>query len=194
MIGKKLLTAFIGGVMCLCMMGSMAFASGQVVDGSELIGASSSTSHVFLVEDHSIDFGTPAITSEPVFPLAGSETVILGPQPIAVPYGTYLAEGGCTISKMEDNIARVEGYTNCYRQAEYVYLGLYMDRLENGSWHTVWYKDVSAEDTYSLYYAVNVLVQEGHYYRLRAAHIVQNGTVREGNSSFTDGIPFGNVN
>ena len=51
-----------------------------------------------------------------------------------------------------------------------------------------------SEDTYSLYYAVNVLVQEGHYYRLRAAHLAQNGTVREANSSFTNGIPFGNVN
>lgn len=190
---RKLMTAMVSAVMCLGMMGSMVSASSRVMDGTLLTDAASSTSQVFLVEDESVQFGSPAITSEPVFPVAGTENVTIETQPLSMPYGTYLATGGCTILRIDDNIARVDGYTNCYREAEYVYLGLYMDRLENGSWHTVWYKDVSAENAYSLSYAVNVLVKEGYYYRLRAAHIAQSGTIREGNTSATNGVAFGNV-
>ena len=164
---------------------------GTVVDGSELIQESSSDCQVYLVEGGSLDFGTPVISSEPVFPVLGSEQIVVDTGSGAASYGYYLANGGCGISKLQDNIARVDGYTNCYRQAEYVYLGLYMDRLENGYWHTVWYKDFDAENAYRVSYAINVLVKPGYYYRIRAAHIAQTGDVREVNSSFTNGIPFG---
>ena len=189
---RKVYTSLASMVLCLCLMMNVVSASGSVVDGSVLTDAGYATSQVFLVEDNSVQFGTPVITAEPVTPILGSEQVQIGMQPLTQPYGTYLAEGGCTIVRLEDNIAGVEGYTNCYRQAETVYLGIYMDRLENGSWHTVWYKDVYAEDAYSLSYSVNVLVKEGYYYRLRAAHMAQNGNVREGNTSATNGIAFGN--
>ena len=188
MLHKKWMVGILSAVMCLGMLGGTAAASGSAWDNT-----SSSSSQVFLVEDGEIQFVTPSITSEPATVIAGSENLEIGTTPVALPKGTYLAEGGCTIMRIEDNIARVEGYTNCYRQAEYVYLGLYMDRLQDGAWHTVWYKDVEAEDAYSLSYAVNVLVKEGYYYRVRAGHMAQNGDIREGNTSATDGIRFGNV-
>lgn len=193
---KKIFAAILSAALCIGVMTTGVSASesvGTIIDGSTLTAAGESTSQVFLVEDDSISFGTPAVNTEPVFPVAGTEDIVIGETPSIMPYGTYLAEGGCTISRMEDNIARVEGYTNCYRQAEYVYVGIYMDRLENGYWHTVWYKDVSAENAYSLYYAVNVLVKPGYYYRIRAGHIAQNGDVREGNTSATNGVAFGTV-
>lgn len=188
MLHKKWMVGILSAVVCLGMLGGTAAASGSASDNPV-----SSSSQVFLVEDGEIQFVTPSITSEPATAIAGSENLVVGTVPVASPKGTYLAEGGCGISRIENYIARVDGYTNCYRQAEYVYLGLYMDRLEDGAWHTVWYKDVEAEDAYSLTYAVNVLVKEGYYYRVRAAHLAQNETIREGNTSATNGIPFGNV-
>ena len=188
MLRKKWMVGIVSAVLCLGMLGGTAAAASTSADGQV-----SSSAQVFLVKDGEMQFVTPSITSEPATAIAGSESLEIGTAPVASPKGTYLAEGGCTILRIEDYIARVDGYTNCYRQAEYVYLGLYMDRLEDGAWHTVWYKDVEAEDAYSLSYAVNVLVKEGYYYRLRAAHLAQNGTIREGNTSATNGIPFGNV-
>ena len=188
MLHKKWMVGIVSAVMCLGMLGGTAAAS-----GSESDNPVSSNSQVFLVEDGEIQFVTPSITSDPVTAISGTESLTIGTTPSGTPKGTYLANGGCGISRIEDYIARVDGYTNCYRQAEYVYLGLCMDRLEDGAWHTVWYKNVDAEDAYSLSYAVNVLVKEGYYYRVRAAHMAQNGDIREGNTSATDGIRFGNV-
>lgn len=194
MRGKKqwflILTVLLG----LYLMSAATLANGQtgtVVDGSVLSSESSDDCQVFLVEGASLSFGTPAITTDPVLPVVGSEQAVVDLGSGITPYGYYLAEGGCGISRLQDNIARVDGFTNCYRQAEYVYVGLYMDRLEDGYWHTVWYKDFSAENCYSVSYAVNVLVKPGYYYRVRAAHLARNGDVREANTSATDGIGFG---
>lgn len=109
-----------------------------------------------------------------------------------VPYGDYLANGGCSIVKQSDTIAEVHGFTSCYRQCDYVYLGLYLDRLEdNGSWHTIWYKELTAEDVAYLDYTINVLVKKGYYYRMRAGHIATKGDIMESNTSFTNGLGFG---
>lgn len=193
---KRVWIFFVSTMMCMLLMSVAASASGTeqpgtVVDGSELIQGNSSDCQVYLAEGGGMDFGTPVLTSDPVFPVLGSEQIVVDTGFGVTPYGYYLAEGGCGISRLQDNIARVDGYTNCYRQAEYVYLGLYMDRLENGYWHTVWYKDYSADNAYSISYAINVLVKPGYYYRIRATHLAQTGDVREGNSSFTDGVAFG---
>lgn len=193
---KRVWFFLVSAMMCMLLMSVAVSASGAeqpgtVVDGSALIQESSSDCQVYLEEGANLDFGTPAITSDPVFPVLGSEQVVVDTGAGVTPYGYYLAAGGCGISRLQDNIARVDGYTNCYRQAEYVYLGLYMDRLENGTWHTVWYKDYDAENAYRISYAINVLVKPGYYYRIRAYHLAQTGDVREGNASFTDGVAFG---
>ncbi len=193
---KRVWFFLVSTVIYMFLMSAAALASGSeqpgtVVDGSTLIQGSSSDCQVYLEEGADLDFGTPEITSDPVFPVLGSEQIVVDTGSGAASYGYYLASGGCGITRLQDNIARVDGHTDCYRQAEYVYLGLYMDRLENGSWHTVWYKDYSAQNVCSVSYAINVLVKPGYYYRIRAAHLAQTGDVREGNTSFTDGIPFG---
>lgn len=165
------------------------YKPGDVVDGSVLVLEESASDVTELIEGGSISFGSPAMSSELAFPVAGTEEILTNTG--FVPFGTYLAQGGCGISRMADNIALMEGFTSCHRTAEYVYLGLYMDRLENGYWHTVLYKEVDALNTYNLQYSVKVLVKPGYYYRMRAAHIVTNGPVEEGNTSATDGIKFG---
>lgn len=109
-----------------------------------------------------------------------------------VPYGDYLASGGCSVVRQSDTIAQVEGFTSCYRVCDYVYLGLYLDRLEDdGSWHTIWYKELTAENTAYLDYTINVLVKKGYYYRMRAGHIATKGNIMESNTSSTDGLGFG---
>ena len=194
MRGKKRWIQILSMLIGVYLMSAVTLASeqpGTVIDGSVLTMDTSAESQVLLVEGATIDFGTPAITSDPVLPILGSEQAVISSGLGITPYGYYLAEGFCGISRLQDNIAHVDGFTNCYRQAEYVYIGLYMDRLEDGYWHTVWYKDFSAENCYRVSYAVNVLVKPGYYYRVRAAHMARNGDVREANTSFTDGVAFG---
>lgn len=107
-------------------------------------------------------------------------------------HGDYLASGGCSISRAEKNIASVGGYTNCYRVCDELYLGLYLDRLEDdGTWATVWYKELRGNDANYLSYSINVFVKKGYYYRMRAGHIARFGTIMESNVSSTDGIYFG---
>ncbi len=163
--------------------------TGDVVDGSVLTAWDGASDVVVLAEGYEPSFGSPAVSGGAAFPVAGTEEIQTDTN-MAV-FGTYLAQGGCGITRIADNIAQMEGFTSCYRTAEYVYLGLYMDRYENGAWHTVLYKEVEALDTYYLSYSVHVLVTPGYYYRMRGAHIVTNGPVEEGNTSFTNGIKFG---
>ena len=108
------------------------------------------------------------------------------------PHGDYLAEGGCSISRADNDIASVGGYTAAYRTCDELYLGLYVDQLgDNGTWHTVWHKEVTGNDAYHLTYSINIFVEEGYYYRIRAGHIARFGTILESNVSITDGIYFG---
>ena len=109
-----------------------------------------------------------------------------------VPFGEYLASGGCAITRRDNDIATVDGYTTCYRVCDELYLGLFMDRLEDdGSWHTVYIKEVTGQDANYLSYSINVFVTPGYYYRVRAGHIARCGTVMESNISSTNGVYFG---
>ena len=108
------------------------------------------------------------------------------------PHGDYLAEGGCGITRVEKDIASIGGYTNCYRPCDELYLGLYVDQLqEDGTWQTVWSREKRGYDAYSLSYSINIFVEEGYYYRCRAGHIARFGTTLESNVSITNGIYFG---
>ncbi len=107
-------------------------------------------------------------------------------------YGDYLAEGGCSITRTENFIATIDGYTTGYRTCDEMYLGLYMDRLEDdGTWQTVYSKEVTGEDCFHLSYSTRVFVKPGYYYRMRAGHIARFGDIMESNISSTNGIYFG---
>lgn len=108
------------------------------------------------------------------------------------PHGEYLAEGGCGITRADKDIATIDGYTAAYRVCDELYLGLYVDQLqEDGTWQTVWSREKRGNDAYSLSYSINIFVEEGYYYRCRAGHIARFGTTLESNISSTDGIYFG---
>lgn len=191
----KLLSWTAGLLMGLCLISSGVFAEeetpGRVVDGSVLTRESQADCSAYLTEEELPEMESPVLSTEPALPVPGTEEMNVGTEPGPAPYGTYLAEGGCGISEEQTNIAQINGFTSCYRQAEYVYLGLFMDRLENGGWHTVYYKEVSADNCYNLSYSINVFVKTGYYYRVRSFHVVENGSVREGITCATNGIYFG---
>lgn len=108
------------------------------------------------------------------------------------PHGEYLASGGCAIIRTENIIATVEGYTSAYETCDELYVGLYMDRLEDdGTWQTVYSKEVTADNVHYLSYSRKVFVKPGYYYRMRAGHIARFGTILESNVSSTDGVYFG---
>ncbi|MDO4523138.1 MAG: DUF6147 family protein [Eubacteriales bacterium] len=106
--------------------------------------------------------------------------------------GINLSTGGCSISKVNSYVATVHGYTDSYHIADTVYVGVYMDRYnpDDGSWSTVFQDSYTANNTVHAGYTKDVFVKKGYYYRVRAAHIVEKDGLREGNTSYTDGILF----
>lgn len=108
-----------------------------------------------------------------------------------VPYGDYLAYGGCGIAKMSNTIVQIDGYTTCSETCDELYLGLFLDRQEeNGGWQTIYIKEVTAEDCVTLTYHQNVLVKPGYWYRIRGGHIARKNGVMESNTSESPGMYF----
>lgn len=109
-----------------------------------------------------------------------------------VPYGDYLAYGGCGIAKMSNTIVQIDGYTNCYETCDELYLGLFLDRREDdGSWQTIYIKELSGENAVTLTYHQNVLVKSGYWYRIRGGHAARKNGVIESNDSISPGMYFG---
>ena len=109
-----------------------------------------------------------------------------------VPYGDYLAYGGCGINKMSNTIVQIDGYTNCYETCDEVYLGLFLDRQEDdGTWQTIYIKELSEEDCFGLTYHQNVLIKSGYWYRIRGGHIARKNGVMESNTSISPSLYFG---
>lgn len=108
-----------------------------------------------------------------------------------VPYGDYLAVGGCGLNRMASNIVQIDGYTNCSEICDEIYLGLFLDRQEDdGSWQTIYIKEVSGENAVTLTYHQNVLVKTGYWYRIRGGHIARKNGVVESNSSISPSMYF----
>ena len=109
-----------------------------------------------------------------------------------VPYGDYLAYGGCGINKMSNTIVQVDGYTNCYETCDEIYLGLFLDRQEDdGTWQTIYIKELSGENAVTLTYHQNVLVKSGYWYRIRGGHAARKNGVIESNYSYSPDMYVG---
>lgn len=189
---RRMWTVLLSVILALGMtvLASAEELPGTVVGGTLLTGEASSSTQVFLVEGDTIPFVTPVINDEPAKTVPGARKVTFGNVTDMMPYGTYLAEGGCSITKVQDNIAHVGAYTRCYRTAESVYVGLSVDQLKNGYWHTIWFDEAYGSNTYYLSYSNSIFVTPGYYYRVTAIHTADNGSVHEGNESFSDGVYF----
>lgn len=109
-----------------------------------------------------------------------------------VPYGDYLSVGGCGMNKMSNTIVQIDGYTTCFEICDEIYLGLFLDRQEeDGSWQTIYIKELSGENAVTLTYHQNVLIKPGYWYRIRGGHAARKNGVIEHNSSEARSMYFG---
>ena len=108
-----------------------------------------------------------------------------------MPYGDYLANGGCSLTKISNTIVQIDGYTNCSETCDELYLGLFLDRQEdNGGWQTIYIKELTGENAVTLTYHQNVLIKPGYWYRIRAGHIARKNGVMESNTSISPSMYF----
>ena len=109
-----------------------------------------------------------------------------------MPYGDYLSVGGCGLNKMSNTIVQIDGYTSCSEICDEIYLGLFLDRQEDdGTWQTIYIKELSGENAVTLTYHQNVLIKSGYWYRIRGGHAARKNGVVEHNSSESPSMYFG---
>lgn len=101
--------------------------------------------------------------------------------------GNNLNYGSAKISKLASNKINVYGLTQCHRFCDTVYLDLFLERKENGSYSTYKYWKFTAENVTSLSKSINVIVPSGYYYRIRGYHAAKDGS-KESTTTLTDGI------
>lgn len=103
--------------------------------------------------------------------------------------GTYLASGSGRLSLSSYRKLYMSGDTSSYQSVDKIKVTLYLQRLENGQWVTVYtlgpktaYNNyyVSAGNTYS--------VAGGHYYRVYGGHGIIKGSTSEAQTSYSNGF------
>lgn len=105
--------------------------------------------------------------------------------------GNNLGHGSAKITKLSSYEINIYGLTQCHHECDKVWLDLYLEQKNNGSYSTYKYWQYDATNVTSLSKSLNVLVPSGHYYRLRGYHAAKDGT-KESTSTLTDGIWVGN--
>lgn len=105
--------------------------------------------------------------------------------------GNNLNHGSAKITKLSSYEINIYGLTQCHHECDKVWLDLYLEQKNNGSYSTYKYWQYDATNVTSLSKSLNVLVPSGHYYRLRGYHAAKDGT-KESTSTLTDGIWVGN--
>lgn len=105
--------------------------------------------------------------------------------------GNNLNHGTTIITKLSNNEINIYGLTQCHHECDKVWLDIYLEQKNNGSYSTYKYWQYDASNVTSLSKSLNVLVPSGHYYRLRGYHAAKDGS-KESTSTLTDGIWVGN--
>lgn len=104
--------------------------------------------------------------------------------------GNNLNFGNAKISKLASNEINIYGLTQCHRECDEVWLDLYLEQKNNGSYGTYDYWHFYDTDATSLSKSLNVLVPSGHYYRVRGYHAAKDGS-KEAVTTLTSGIWVG---
>lgn len=105
--------------------------------------------------------------------------------------GNNLNHGTTIITKLSNNEINIYGLTQCHHECDKVWLDIYLEQKNNGSYSTYKYWQYDASNVTSLSKSLNVLVPSGHYYRLRGYHAAKDGS-KESTSTLTDGVWVGN--
>ena len=98
--------------------------------------------------------------------------------------GVYLKSGTSTLTKKGSGIVGAGGATIAQRRVNRVFIGVRVQRLENGKWAS--YKYWSAENKNDVGVTTSKLlnVRKGYYYRVFSTHIAGPDSTE----SFTDGL------
>lgn len=105
--------------------------------------------------------------------------------------GNNLGHGSAKITKLSSYEVALYGLTQCHHECDKVWLELYLEQKNNGSYSTYKYWQYDATNVTSLSKSLNVVVPSGHYYRLRGYHAAKDGT-KESTETLTSGIWVGN--
>lgn len=101
--------------------------------------------------------------------------------------GTNLNYGSMKVQRLSSNEIAIYGLTQCHHACDKVYLSVYLERKENGSYYTYKYWEFTADNATSLSRGINVIVPSGTYYRARGYHAAKDG-IKESTSTLTQGI------
>ena len=104
--------------------------------------------------------------------------------------GNNLNYGSIKISKIASNEIAIYGLSQCHRECDEVWLELFLEQKDNGSYYTYRNWDFYDTNKTSLSASLTVIVPKGHYYRLRGYHAAKDGS-KEATTTLTDGIWVG---
>ena len=103
--------------------------------------------------------------------------------------GTYLASGSGRLTLSAYRKLYMSGDTSSYQSVDKIKVTLYLQRLVNGSWVTVY--TLGPKTAYNTYYvsAGNTYsVAGGYYYRVYGGHTVIEGSKSEAHTSYSNGF------
>lgn len=104
--------------------------------------------------------------------------------------GEDLNYGSGNIRVLSSNEINITGITQGNHTCEKIYLKLYLEQKDNGSYYTYRNWDLSRENADNITRSMNIIVPKGYYYRVRGYHAVEDGGL-ESLSSLTNGVWVG---
>lgn len=105
--------------------------------------------------------------------------------------GNNLNHGTVKISRLSGYEINIYGLTQCHHECDKVWLELYLEQKNDGSYSTYKFWEFDAKNVTSLSKSLNVIVPSGHYYRVRGYHAAKDGS-KESVTTLTSGIWVGN--
>ena len=170
---KKIKKSFVFILSCLMlwMIGNINIKAagpmdGMIIDGSLLTSEESATDTKPLLPENSIDEGV-------------------------IPDGNYLSSGTVSIANEGGGTVYISGQTCCYKTCDNVKVCLYLQKLSNGSWHTIQSQPYTTYNTYFAQNGIYFAVQKGYYYRVRGGHSATKGSSTESTTTCSNGIYIG---
>ena len=154
----------IGMLAILCMI---MYLPAQSVQASSLLDTKEQLTEEETTEESSEDIGYPRTRSN------------------------HLNLGNIRITKEGTNECGIYGLTQAYHECEMLYLTLYLEQKNGGSYNTYKTWTFTAMNESSLSKSFNVLVPENHYYRVSGYHAAKEGGIKESTTTQTKGVWIG---
>lgn len=105
--------------------------------------------------------------------------------------GNLFNYGRSTIAKVTSNKVGVSGTTMAHQFCDTLYLYLYLERKEGGTYDVYKYWNYTDTNLYELSRSLTVTVPSGYYYRVRGYHSAKDNGVKETKTTLTNGIYIG---